>query len=189
MDLSVPRRLPGRRCRGGRPAESCISREGDRSATVVEALRTLDSELGELPVVMSSYNDPASTIAEAIAAVVDDAGRRGVRHVVWLSLRTGGDVDDTDPQEQSDVNSCREYNERLVAAAASSDGFLQVADWATHSAGAGRWFEADGVHLTADGHRRERAGADRRARPPGCRTGDAAPGLGDHEREAPASGR
>ncbi|HEY3484689.1 MAG TPA: peptidoglycan-binding protein, partial [Ilumatobacteraceae bacterium] len=45
----------------------------------------------------------------------------------------------------------REYNEQLVAAAAESDGYLQVADWATYSLGASGWFEADGVHLTPRG--------------------------------------
>jgi hypothetical protein len=39
----------------------------------------------------------------------------------------------------------------LVAAAEASDGFLQIADWATYSTGAVDWFEYDGVHLTARG--------------------------------------
>lgn len=131
--------------------ESCVSREGYRSATVVEALRTLDGELGELLFVMSGYNDPVTAIDEAITAVVDEARRQGVGHVVWLSLRTSGDVDYSDPQEQADVNTFREYNERLVAAAVESGGFLQVADWTTHSEGAAGWFGSDGVHLTPDG--------------------------------------
>lgn len=61
--------------------QSCISREGYRSATVVRALRTLDGELGEVLVVMSGYNDPVTTIDEAITAVVDEARRQGVGHV------------------------------------------------------------------------------------------------------------
>ena len=131
--------------------ESCISREGYRSANVIRAMRTLDGELGEVLVVMSGYNDPVWTIDEAIAGVVDEARRQDVGHVVWLSLRTSNDVDYSDPQEQSSINTFREYNEQLVAAAAASDGYLQVADWATYSNGASAWFEADGVHLTPRG--------------------------------------
>ena len=131
--------------------QSCISREGYRSANVLRAMRTLDGELGEVLVVMSGYNDPVWTIDEAIAAVVDEARRQGVGHVVWLSLRTSDDVDYSDPQEQSSINTFREYNEQLFAVAAASDGYLQVADWATYSNGAPAWFEADGVHLTPRG--------------------------------------
>jgi Putative peptidoglycan binding domain len=130
---------------------SCISREGYRAANVIGAMQTLDGDLGEVLVVMSGYNDPIWTIDEAIAGVVDEARGQDLEHVVWLSLRTSDDVDYSDPQEQSSINTFREYNEQLFAAAEASDGFLQVADWATYSNGASAWFEADGVHLTSRG--------------------------------------
>ncbi|MCB0968601.1 MAG: peptidoglycan-binding protein [Ilumatobacter sp.] len=130
---------------------SCISREGYRSATVVETIHTLGDELGEVLVVMSGYNDPADSIDDAITAVTDTARSYGVEHVVWLTLRSGADVDYSDPQEQSSTDTFRQYNERLIEAAAESGGFLQVADWATYSTGAGDWFEYDGVHLTPRG--------------------------------------
>lgn len=130
---------------------SCISREGYRSATAIQAMKNLHGELGEVLVVMSGYNDPIGSIDDAIDAVVDEAREQGVDHVVWLSLRTSADVDYSDPQEQSSINTFREYNEQLFAAASDSDEFLQVADWATYSNGASAWFEYDGVHLTAKG--------------------------------------
>jgi peptidoglycan hydrolase-like protein with peptidoglycan-binding domain len=131
--------------------QSCISREGFRSATVVRTVESLSGDLGKVLVVMTGYNDPAASIDEAISAVVDGAREAGVEHVVWLSLRTSDDVDYSDPQEQSSVETFRQYNEQLVAAAEASQGFLQVADWATYSTGAADWFEYDGVHLTARG--------------------------------------
>ncbi len=130
---------------------SCVSREGYRSANVLGAMRALDGELGEVLVVMSGYNDPVGTIDDAIDAVVAEARDQGVRHVVWLTLRTSQDVDYSDPQHLSSTNSFRVYNEELVAAAAASDGYLQVADWTTHSDGFSSWFESDGVHLTRQG--------------------------------------
>jgi len=131
--------------------QSCISQEGYRSANVIEAMRTLEGELGQVLVVMSGYNDPGDTIGEAIDGVVDEARRQGVDHVVWLTLRTSDDVVYSDPQEQSSVETFRRYNEQLVAAADESDGYLQVADWATYSNGASSWFETDGIHLTPSG--------------------------------------
>lgn len=131
--------------------QSCISREGYRSANVISAMRSLDGELGQVLVIMSGYNDPMWTIDEAIAAVVEEARRQGVEHVVWLSLRVSPDVDYHDPQDQSSINTFREYNEQLVAAAEASSGYLQVADWATYSNGASAWFAGDGVHLTPAG--------------------------------------
>ena len=130
---------------------SCVSREGYRSASVITTMRNLDDELGEVLVVMSGYNDPIGTIDEAIAAVVAEAREQGVDHVLWLSLRTSQDVDYSDPQHQSNINTFQEYNEQLVEVAAASDGYLQVADWATYSTGSSSWFESDGVHLTGAG--------------------------------------
>jgi peptidoglycan hydrolase-like protein with peptidoglycan-binding domain len=131
--------------------QSCISREGYRSANVISAMGTLEGELGDVLVVMSGYNDPVWTIDEAIAGVVGEARRQGVGTVVWLSLRTSDDVNYSDPQEQSNINTFREYNEQLVAASEASDDYLQIADWATYSNGASGWFEADGVHLSPRG--------------------------------------
>jgi hypothetical protein len=60
-------------------------------------------------------------------------------------------VNYSDPQEQTSINTFRDYNDQLVDAAAASDGYLQIADWATYSNGASGWFEGDGVHLTPRG--------------------------------------
>ncbi|MEO1058575.1 MAG: peptidoglycan-binding protein [Actinomycetota bacterium] len=130
---------------------SCFSREGYRSANVLAVMESLDGQLGDVLVVMSGYNDPLATIDEAIAGVIDEAQRQGVDNVVWLTLRAGSGVAYSDPQEQTSVATFEEYNEQLVAASEASDGYLQVADWATYSNGAGGWFETDGVHLTSAG--------------------------------------
>ncbi len=131
--------------------QSCISREGYRSSNVLATMRSLDGQLGDVVVIMSGYNDPVDTIDEAIAEVTAEARGQGAEHVVWLTLRTSSDVDYSDPQEQSSINTFREYNEQLIAAAEASEGFLQIADWATYSLGSSSWFEYDGVHLSRSG--------------------------------------
>jgi hypothetical protein len=131
--------------------QSCISREGYRSETVLAAMNTHFGDLGEVLVVMSGYNDPDWTIDDSISLVTEEARSQGVGNVVWLTLRTTDDVDYSDPQEGSSTNTFRLYNEALADAAAASGGFLQVADWAGYSVGSSGWFEADGVHLTPSG--------------------------------------
>ena len=96
------------------------------------------------------YDDPVWTI-DGRSPVSSRGTQTSVDHVVWLSLRTSHDVNYSDPQEQSSIHTFHQYNEQLFAAAAASDGFLQVADWATYSNGASGWFESDGVHLTPRG--------------------------------------
>ncbi len=130
---------------------SCFSREGYRSANVLAVMQSLDGRLGDVLVIMSGYNDPTSTIDEAIDGVIEEAQRQGVDNVVWLTLRTASNVAYSDPQQQTSVATFEEYNDQLFAAAEASDGYLQVADWATYSNGAGSWFETDGVHLTSAG--------------------------------------
>jgi hypothetical protein len=108
--------------------QSCFSREGYRSENVLTAMNTLEGDLGEVLV-----------------------RSQGVDTVVWLTLRTSSDVDYSDPQEQTSTDTFAEFNEQLVQAASESDGYLQVADWATYSNGATSWFEYDGVHLRPSG--------------------------------------
>ena len=131
--------------------QSCFSREGYRADNVISVMQSLDGRLGEVLAITSGYNDPIGTIDTAIDAVIDEAKRQGVGHVVWLSLRTSADVDYQDPQEQSGIDTFRAYNEQLVEAVAASDGDLQVPDWATYSIGATAWFDYDGVHLSPSG--------------------------------------
>lgn len=131
--------------------QSCFSREGYRSDNVITGMQQLDGELGDVLVVMSGYNDPQWSIDEAIDGVLAEARRQGVGHVVWLTLRVGTDVDYSDPQQYSSVETFDDYNDQLAAAAAESDGYLQIADWSAYSARASQWFAGDGVHLTPSG--------------------------------------
>jgi hypothetical protein len=106
--------------------------------------------LGDVLVVMTGYDDSSYGFDEAVDALVAEAQRQDIGHVLWLTLRTA-DVTYEEPLHQANGRTYRESNEVLLARAAKLDGYLQVADWATYSAGRDGWLEPDGVHITPAG--------------------------------------
>ena len=89
-------------------------------------------------VVAAGYND--GTIASAVDAVVDEARRQGVAHVVWLTYRVAG----------RNAAIYRSHNAVLVQKAQQYPE-LALADWAAYSAGRSDWVAADGLHLDGSG--------------------------------------
>ncbi len=130
---------------------SCWSREDYRPRNAVAALREQSGEWGEVLVVMSGYNDGIGSFPEAVDTVVDEARRQGIGVVVWLTLRTQADYED--PQHRANADTYRAANRVLHEAAERSDGYLQLADWDTHSADRVEWFGPDGVHFAPAGVR------------------------------------
>ena len=130
--------------------QSCWSREDFRPDNTVLAVQRLGDRVGEVLVVMSGYNDSSTLFDDAVDAVVAEAQDHGIPHVMWLTLRTS-DVSYQDPQERASSDGYREDNRTLYEKAGELGGYLQIADWATHSEDRSDWFFADGVHLTSDG--------------------------------------
>ena len=130
--------------------QSCWSREDFRPDNTVLAVQRLAGELGDVLVLMSGYNDKSVLFDDAVDAVVAEAQRQAIPHVMWLTLRTT-DVTYQDPQERASADGYREDNRVLYEKADELGGYLQIADWATHSEDRSDWFFGDGVHLTAEG--------------------------------------
>ena len=130
--------------------ESCWSREQYRPPTAVEALQAHEGQWGEVLVVMTGYNDSNTGFADGVEAIVSEARRQGIGSVVWLSLRTKG-VDYEEPLHLANGSTYRDANRSLYTLADEFDGYLQIADWASHSAERPEWFESDGAHLVAGG--------------------------------------
>ncbi len=131
---------------------SCWSREDYRAENAYGALQRLSGEWGDVLFVMMGYNDSRYMFDDAVDSVVAEARSQDIPHVVWLSLRTSG-VSYEEPMHQANGNSYRESNRDLYQKADEYDGYLQIADWSSYSAGHDEWFEYDGVHLTIDGVR------------------------------------
>jgi hypothetical protein len=130
--------------------QSCWSREQYRPPNALAALQGHAGEWGEVLVMMTGYNDSGDGFSDGVEAIVDEAGRQGIRSVLWLSLRTKG-VDYEDPLHLANGSTYRQANRSLYALAGESEGYLQIADWATFSAEHPEWFEPDGAHLASDG--------------------------------------
>lgn len=129
---------------------SCWSREQYRARNALTALQDETGQWGEVLVVMTGYNDSADRFDDGVEAVVAEAQIQGVGSVIWLSLRTQG-VDYEEPLHLANGSTYRGSNRSLYDLAAQFGGYLQIADWATHSAGSPDWFESDGAHLTPVG--------------------------------------
>ena len=130
---------------------SCWSREDYRPENTLAAMERLSGQLGEVLVVMSGYNDSSYLFDDAVDAVVEEARAQGVSHVLWLTLRAVDGVNYEEPMHQANANTYRESNRVLLEKAGEYPGYLEVADWASHSADRSDWFEYDGVHLTEAG--------------------------------------
>ena len=129
---------------------SCWSREDYRPDSTLMAMQRLAGRWGDVLVVMSGYNDTGYLFDDAIDAVVAEAQRQAIPHLIWLTLRTA-DVSYEDPQQRANADGYREDNRMLYEKAAELGGYLQVADWATHTQDRSDWFSADGVHLSPAG--------------------------------------
>src|SRR5262245_17422792 len=129
---------------------SCWSREGYRPDTALQTMQRLTGKWGDVLVMMTGYDDSSYLFDDAIDAIVTEARRQDIDHVLWLTLRTEG-VSYEEPLHQASGRTYREGNKVLLSRAAQLGGYLQVADWATYSVGHQGWLEPDGVHLTATG--------------------------------------
>ncbi|HEY1281355.1 MAG TPA: peptidoglycan-binding protein [Acidimicrobiales bacterium] len=129
---------------------SCWSREGYRPDTALQTMQRLSGKWGDVLVMMAGYDDSSYLFDDAIDAIVAEARRQGIGHVVWLTLRTEG-VSYEEPLHQANGRTYRESNRVLLSRAARLGGYLQVADWATHSVDHAGWLEPDGVHVTKTG--------------------------------------
>ena len=131
-------------------APSCRGREGYAPQTGIQTMQRLQGNLGQIVIMMTGYNDPGTGFSAAVDAVVAEARRQGLRNVIWLTMRTA-DVSYVSPTYRSNSYTFRDNNRILLQKAQQYGGYLQVADWATHSATQRSWVGSDGVHLTAAG--------------------------------------
>lgn len=128
FDAEVCRRLVSSSC----------SYRGHTPATAIDVIRRRAGDFGGAIVVAAGYND--GEIGAAVDAVVAEARRQGVAHVVWLSYRVAGRR-----------ASIYEAHNATLAAKAAEHPELSIADWAGASAERSGWVSGDGLHLTGAG--------------------------------------
>jgi hypothetical protein len=106
--------------------------------SVFKKVELLGRRVGPTVVVLVGYNDDPHVYRAGIDKVLTAMQRRGVTHVIWLTLRA--------------VN--KQYlliNEVIHGASARWRGMMTVLDWNSYSRGHPTWFATDHIHLSAAG--------------------------------------
>ncbi len=106
--------------------------------SVFKTVELLGRRVGPTVVVLVGYNDDPHVYRAGIDKVLRAMQRRGVEHVLWLTLRA--------------VN--KQYlliNQVIHGASARWRGLMTVLDWNSFSRGHASWFASDGIHLSALG--------------------------------------
>ena len=131
-------------------AASCRGREGYAPENALTVMRRLSGQWGSVLVMGTGYNDPGTTFSSSVDEIMAEAAAQGIPHVMWLTMSTA-EVSYVAPTYNSNTYTFRDNNRILIAKAQQYGGRLQIADWASYSAGQRSWFASDGIHFTAAG--------------------------------------
>ncbi len=105
--------------------------------SVLSEVKTLGRMIGPTVVILVGYNDDPHVYAAGIDDVLRAMHSRGVKQVLWLTLR---------PVYQQ----YRITNE-VIRGAASRFPWMTVVNWAGYSWPHKSWFGSDGIHFTSEG--------------------------------------
>ncbi len=105
--------------------------------SVLDEVELLGRRIGPTAVVFVGYNDDPHVYAAGIGRVLAAMRRRGVKHVLWLTLRA--------------VNQQYRLTNEVIHGASARYPWLTVADWDGYSRSHSSWFASDGIHLSAGG--------------------------------------
>jgi hypothetical protein len=105
--------------------------------SVLQEVRTLGRRIGPTAVVLVGYNDDPHVYASGIKTVLRAMHSRGVKQVLWLTLR---------PVYQQ----YRITNE-VIRGTAGKFPWMRVVDWGNYSWSHASWFGSDGIHFNGSG--------------------------------------
>ena len=114
----------------------CIT--ADPPPSVLESVRLLGRRVGPNVIVFVGYNDDPATYRHGIPIVMKALWKRGVTHVLWLTLRAVN-------KQYVDINHAIFAEERKWSQT------LTVLDWNHYSAPHTSWYASDGIHMSGVG--------------------------------------
>ena len=106
--------------------------------SVLGTVRTLGRRIGPTVVVFLGYNDSPLIYRNGMPVVLRAMRRRGVKHVIWLTLRALN-------KQYADIN------EAIYAAERKWRSRMTVLDWNHYSSSHTSWYAEDGIHLSGTG--------------------------------------
>jgi hypothetical protein len=125
LDVDECRRLAARGCFSPPPP------------SVLDDVRRLGRKLGSTVIVFVGYNDDPHMYAARINTVLRAMHRRGVKRVLWLTLRA--------------VSGQYVATNQVIVGASRRFPWMTVLNWNGYSRGRTSWFASDGIHFTAAG--------------------------------------
>jgi hypothetical protein len=105
--------------------------------SVLKEVELLGRRIGPTAVVLVGYNDEPHIYAAGIGQVLRAMRRRGVKHVLWLTLRA--------------VNKQYRLINEVIHGASARYHWMTVLDWNGYSRNRPAWFATDRIHLSALG--------------------------------------
>ena len=106
--------------------------------SVLGTVRALGRKIGPNVVVFVGYNDDPATYRHGLPAVLKALWRRGVQHVLWLTLRAVN-------KQYVDINHA------IFAIEQKWRPTMTVLDWNHYSATHRSWYASDGIHMSGAG--------------------------------------
>jgi hypothetical protein len=125
---------------------SCRGREGRVPSTVLERL-TVTPDVFDVLVVMTGYNDVASTFAADVEQVMAAARAKHIRRVVWLTYSREFATD----RGATGAPQIYAFHNALLREAGERFDDLEVVEWSTVARQRPTWLHADGIHFTNEG--------------------------------------
>lgn len=106
--------------------------------SVLATVRALGRRIGPNVVIYVGYNDAPATYRHGLPIVLKALWKRGVRHVLWLTLHTVN-------KQYVDINHA------IYAVAQKWRRTMTVLDWNHYSAPHRSWYASDGIHMSGVG--------------------------------------
>jgi hypothetical protein len=106
--------------------------------SVLHDVRMLGRRIGPTVVVFIGYNDDPATYRHNLPVVLKAMWKRGVKHVLWLTLRATS-------KQYVDINHA------IYAAEQKWRPTMTVLDWNHYSATHPSWYASDQIHMSGTG--------------------------------------
>jgi hypothetical protein len=108
-----------------------------RPPSVLQEVQLLGRRIGPTAVVLVGYNDDPHIYAGGIGKVLNAMHRRGVKHVLWLTLRA--------------INQQYRLINEVIHGASARYPWMAVLDWNAYARNRPQWFATDSIHLSSLG--------------------------------------
>jgi hypothetical protein len=106
--------------------------------SVLATVRTLGRKLSPNVIIFVGYNDDPATYRHGLPIVLKALWRRGVKHVLWLTLHATS-------KQYVDIN------HSIYAEEQKWRPTMTVLDWNHYSGSHSSWYAQDGIHMTGTG--------------------------------------